>query len=84
MNEQDQRTEPSGRSVGVTAYGDTSDEIELDALDKAREFFGPEPRLRARHTYVAVSAESLDPKRTGGKKYFASIIVYVVENSDPS
>lgn len=44
----------NGRSISILAYGKTADELELDALDKAREFFGPDARLEVRRYYSVV------------------------------
>jgi hypothetical protein len=45
-----------GRDISILAYGKTADELELDALDKAREFFGPHVRLEVRRNYAVVSS----------------------------
>ena len=39
------------RGVSVTAYGNTADELELDALDKAREIFGADTPLVISRNY---------------------------------
>lgn len=39
------------RSIEVIAFGNTPDELELYALDKAREVFGQQVPLRIRRSY---------------------------------
>lgn len=44
-----------GRLFSGSAVGDTADEIELAALDKARAFFGPDVRLEVVRNYAIVT-----------------------------
>jgi len=81
MNEQEQRAQHSGRTYCARAYGDTPDELELSALDKAREIFGKGARLELVHTYTireVILLPSAD-KRYAGKKLQAEIRVLVHE-----
>jgi len=77
VNEDQQQTEaPEGRSVEISAYGADLPALELDALDQAREFFGPGtqieivPRYRAfrydtdpveRRFHAAVTVREVSP-----------------------
>lgn len=71
--DQEQRTLPGGRILHVTAYGDTADELELYALDEAREFFGTDVRLEVIDDYQVVGATH-DPAASG-KRYCAGVRV---------
>ena len=42
----------SGIAVGIHAEGKNRETLELDALDKAREFFGPGPHLMVKRDYI--------------------------------
>jgi hypothetical protein len=64
--------------------GDTREEMEMAALDQAREFFGPDARLRVIPEYSVVRNRDTSP---GGKKWIASpgITVYeLLERDDPA
>jgi hypothetical protein len=50
-----------GRSIQVSAWGNSKDELELAALDTARDFFGGEVRLEVVPDYQVFSYEQ-DPK----------------------
>ena len=65
--------EDTSRSLKISAYGDTADEIEFAALDKAREFFGSTAKLHLDRTYQASSASG--HLAAGDKKYYATIVV---------
>ena len=68
----DQRTERlhGGRRIAIMAYGDTVTELEMDALDKARAFFGSDVRLEIWPEYGVIA----DPINSD-RKYFAGIYV---------
>jgi|HubBroStandDraft_2_1064218.scaffolds.fasta_scaffold13008_6 hypothetical protein len=72
----DQRAFDAGRCFRVYVTGDSAAELELAALDKAREFFGTAPQLAVVPDYLATSA------RTGAdKRYGAGVTIRVVESS---
>ncbi len=86
MEDIDRATEPLRRSLTLTAFGDTADEIELCALDEARPFFGDGVQLEVKRDYRA--RPTTDGQRAGvppwppasaGKKYTADVIVRVIE-----
>ena len=65
------------RTVRVWAHGDTKDEIEMNALDGARDFFGPEARLEIIPAYQVSYLASADP----GRKGEAPIMVRLVSDA---
>jgi hypothetical protein len=73
--------QPQQRSVNVQAFGDTMAEIEMAALDKAREYFGEGWRMRIEPSYRAHTVGEHDPNRVAaaGKAYQAHVIVSLVE-----
>lgn len=75
MNEQGQETALGGRQVTVDAYGDSANEIELYALDRAREFFGGDLQLEVVRDYRAYASE------VGKGRYWAVVAVRAVEPS---
>lgn len=79
MNEQDQTTRPSGRSITVTVFGDNVAEIELAALDEARSFFGQDLQLEIIHDYHVHPARSALGGKASEKKHVANIQVRAVE-----
>ena len=82
MNEDtDRRQESPGRIMHVYVWGDTADEIELAALDKAREFFGPDRQLMVNPGYHVwtIDRSSSPEARESGKRYSSSMIVCTVE-----
>lgn len=72
---------PRQRTVNVCAYGDTADEIELAALDKARDFFGTDVQLEIVRDYAVIEVQSHRREVAGGKKYEApgGVIVHAVD-----
>lgn len=64
-----------GRSMNVTAFGDSVDELELGAFDEARELFGADARLEVVRTYSVHTISGFSPRelRESGKKYFSRI-----------
>lgn len=68
-----------GRSMTVLAVGDTLDELELSALDKARELFGAAARLEVVRDYEIQTYtggyNSFPEVRESGKKYYCHIKV---------
>jgi hypothetical protein len=74
MNDQDQHVSADGRILHVTAYGDNVNELELAALDEAREFFGPDVHLEVVNDYQVVGTGEFD-KEAGDKKYAAGMRV---------
>lgn len=46
----------SGRGIIVLAYGKTADELELHALDEAREFFGPDTQMEVVRSYSVMDS----------------------------
>lgn len=72
--DQDQKARSESRSINVTVYGDNSNEIELAALDKAREFFGDDVRLEV-GAYAALPV-LLDYEKKSGKQYRADVTIY--------
>lgn len=77
----DEHTASPGRILWVVAYGDTADEIEMAALDAAREFFGPDRRLAVIPDYQVSSIGPHSPARdrASGKRYVTSAKVRTVE-----
>ena len=83
-DEQDTQADPGySRSLNVHAYGNNMDELELDALDKAREFFGPDTELRICPNYVAhlVEPNSSFRPAAAGRRYRATVRVHDVQRS---
>lgn len=66
------RTSP-GRTMTIVAYGDSAAEMEMYALDKAREFFGTGLRLEIAQDYQVVTSGGMDD--SGGKRYRAGVVV---------
>jgi hypothetical protein len=62
-------TENQGRQFVASAYGNTEEELEKDALSKARGFFGPDARLEINRTYSVYSS------KYGHKYYHAAVTV---------
>ena len=80
MNEDTgRRQESPGRVMHVYVWGDTAEEIELAALDKAREFFGPDRQLAVIPDYQVSSIGPHGPFRESGKRYTAGVRVRTVE-----
>lgn len=77
MNEgTEARQETPGRMIVTSVNGDTADEIELAALDAARECFGREVRLEVVRDYLVTSL-GVTSGRIVGKKYTAHVKVRV-------
>jgi hypothetical protein len=74
-----QRQESPGRIFHATAYGDTADEMEMYALDKARAFFGSAFRLEIVPDYQVCRA---NPRDGTGKSYVAGMRIRTI--GDPS
>jgi hypothetical protein len=64
------------RSLNVTAFGDTPDEVELSVLDQAREAVGSLPRLEIVPCYPVRFVSSAKERATG-KAYRADVRVLV-------
>lgn len=64
----------SGRSIRVQAFGDTASEVELDALDQAREFFGGDIKLAVVRSYSVSDAKHWGEKARG-KRHAASVTI---------
>jgi hypothetical protein len=80
MDSTDRETRPAGRSMVVTVFGDTADEIELAALDEARPFFGDRVQLEVVRNW---EAEQVRPAgslalQAAGKKYCAGVTVRTI------
>lgn len=79
--ESDLKPEEVNRSICVHAYGDTADELELNALTMAREAFGPyrllTPVLRY-HIYPISESDGL-MHRQAGKKFRSNITIWAVD-----
>ena len=74
MDEATQRqTSDGGRVLQITVYGNSHTELELAALDKAREFFGPDIQLEVIDEYKASRVPSYEDG--GGKMYTAGMTV---------
>ena len=67
----DQQTGQPARIVETTVFGDSADEIELAALDKARAFFGSDRQLEVIRDYKARDTISYGADAESGKKYRA-------------
>lgn len=83
MNDDDitQRQKPAGRTFGVSVAGDTADEIELAALDAAREFFGDSRQLEVVRDYRAFPVGLIAGHAQSGKKYSAEVRIRTVEQA---
>jgi hypothetical protein len=68
-----------GRSMDTLAVGDTLEELELSALDKARALFGPDARLEVVRTYEVQTYSggftAYQEVSDSGKKYYCHITV---------
>jgi hypothetical protein len=76
------RTDRDQRSFRAKVFGNTPEELEMAALDAAREFFGPEPHLEVAQTYQAFKPLSRDSQNTAamlGKTYMADVVVRLAE-----
>lgn len=65
------------RHLCITAYGDTLDEIEVDAFEKAKEVFGPNRSLRLRHDYEINECQNV---KVTGKKFVARVVIDLLED----
>ena len=74
-----QQTRPAGRSIQVLAFGDDADGIEMDALDKARGFFGADLRIQIVPHYRVFANDGALAAEAPGKLYHASVTVQVIE-----
>jgi hypothetical protein len=63
------------RSFRMTVTGDCAGEMEMKALDQAREFFGLLPRLTILPNYSAGPVITSFERSAGDGKYVAEIIV---------
>jgi hypothetical protein len=66
------RTESPGRILNVNVFGNTVDEIEMAALDKAREFFGADLRLGLGDYQTSANTTLSAP----GKRYMAVVPIH--------
>ncbi len=87
----DRQIRPAGRDLSLLVFGDTADEIESAALDKARAFFGEPAHLTVVQGYeVHDDGDAPGGDRplypaAGGKKYRARVIVRTIEpTGEPS
>ena len=80
-NETDREVLRPGRRIHVFVFGDNASEIELAALDAAREFFGDSPRLRVVPDYLAniVLPNGMFTEKAGGKAWQATVTVEAQE-----
>jgi len=72
-----QQAQPQGRTLRVRVFGDTADEIEMAALDRAREFFGDGPVLEGVRSYQVMVCVTGNEVATG-KRYVASVEVRTI------
>ncbi len=72
MSENDTERDTQGRTVMVHARGADLPSLEMDALDGAREFFGPDARLAVVPDYRAVR---LSAPTSDGERFAASVTV---------
>lgn len=81
--EQDTNTRPAGRTFISDVLGNTTDAIEMAALDAAREFFGGDLDLEVVRDYRVWpnTAPNKHPDCVKGR-YRAAVAVRVIE--DPS
>lgn len=78
MSEETQAGGMMGRAVQVLVSGDTLDEIELAALDKARSVFGADAHLKVERPYLVRDLDptgALGQKLGTGKAWYASVMV---------
>jgi hypothetical protein len=68
---------PQLRSIRVDAYGNSAAELEMYALDAARDFFGPDVMLRIVRNYQVVEPMVMESRNTGGKKWYARVKIEV-------
>jgi hypothetical protein len=76
-NETGQHGGTLGRKISVLAFGDTADEIELNALDEARLVFGPDIALEIIRDYEirTVLPGGVLATTANGKRYHATVTV---------
>lgn len=74
-------TRPAGREMSVLAFGDNVGEVEMAALDEVRAFFGEDLRLEIVPSYQVwdVRPTNALAAEANGKKYYARIVVRVIE-----
>lgn len=75
----EEHLETPRRIFHTTVCGDTAEEIELAALDAAREFFGPAPRLQVVPDYQVCGVPDNSPHAETGKRYVAGVRVQTIE-----
>ena len=75
----DREARPAGRTFVALVAGDTAEEIELAALDAAREFFGAGPQLEVMRNYKVGPVGGFSPHAPSGKKYCAEVPVRTIE-----
>lgn len=73
-----------GRSMTIRVYGDDAAELELAALDEARQVFGDHAQLQISRDYSIGSTTSehiydAEQAKASGKRYLASIRIEVLE-----
>jgi len=76
---QGEHTQPAGCVIHTSVCGDTAEEIELAALDDAREFFGPDRRLEVVADYQVTRCNPGTSHAGHGKKFAAGVRVRTVE-----
>ena len=65
-----------GRSASLFVRGSSADELEMKALDTARQIFGPDVRLSLVRDYLVSEPGGYPP---AGEKFMSSITVRVIE-----
>ena len=76
------KTDRDQRAIEVKAFGNTPEELELDALDEAREFFGSDPLLEVQKDYTAKKPLGFENQNTAalrGTTYMAFVRVRIAE-----
>lgn len=63
--------EPLSRTIVIEAHGENVDEIEMCALDQARECFGLDVRLEVKRNYHVTRRD----RHVSGKRYHAHVVV---------
>jgi hypothetical protein len=71
-----QHARHEGRSFSTAAFGDSTSEIELAALDEARKFFGPDVRMEIVKNYH-VGTSVGHGEAANGKRYYSHVRIEI-------
>lgn len=81
LNEPVEAPKQRRRTGPLRFFGDSAQELEAAALDGAERIFGTDVNLRVVQDYPVylVRPGSMEEEKAGGKEYFTTIVVEVIE-----